>query len=78
MAIVHAGLGELELALQWLERCYDAHDVHLVFLTVDPKWDPLRTELRFSSILQRCGFAQAWNVGQAGPEAILPLAYREA
>jgi len=78
MAIVHAGLGELELALQWLERCYDARDVHLIFLTVDPKWDPLRTELRFSSILQRCGFAQAWNVSHAGPEAILPLAYREA
>ena len=31
MAIVHAGLGEFELALQWLERCYDARDVHLIF-----------------------------------------------
>jgi hypothetical protein len=58
MAIVHAGLGEFELSLQWLERCYDARDVHLIFLTVDPKWDPLRTEPRFSSLLQRCGFAE--------------------
>ncbi len=46
------------LLSQWLERCYDARDVHLIFLTMDPKWDPLRTELRFSSLLQRCGFAQ--------------------
>jgi DNA-binding winged helix-turn-helix (wHTH) protein/tetratricopeptide (TPR) repeat protein len=59
MAMVHAGLGQLELALQWLERCYDARDVHLIFLTMDPKWDPLRSEPRFSNLLRRCGFVQA-------------------
>jgi DNA-binding winged helix-turn-helix (wHTH) protein/tetratricopeptide (TPR) repeat protein len=62
MAMVHAGLGQLELALQWLERCYDARDVHLIFLTMDPKWDPLRSEPRFSDLLQRCGFVQAWLI----------------
>ncbi len=77
MALVHAGLGEFELALEWLERCYDARDVHLIFLTVDPKWDPLRTELRFSNLLRRCGFAQSRNAS-ADPEVIPPLAYREA
>ncbi len=60
MATVHAGLGQFELALQWLERCYDARDVHLIFLTMDPKWDPLRSEPRFSHLLRRCGFVQAW------------------
>ena len=60
IAMVHAGLGQFELALQWLERCYDARDVHLIFLTMDPKWDPLRSEPRFSNLLQRCGFVQAW------------------
>ncbi len=60
MAMVHAGLGQFELALQWLERCYDARDVHLIFLTMDPKWDPLRSEPRFSNLLRRCGFVQAW------------------
>jgi hypothetical protein len=53
-------LGQFELALQWLERCYDARDVHLIFLTMDPKWDPLRSEPRFSNLLRRCGFVQAW------------------
>jgi DNA-binding winged helix-turn-helix (wHTH) protein/tetratricopeptide (TPR) repeat protein len=62
MAMVHAGLGQFELALQWLERCYDARDVHLIFLTMDPKWDPLRSERRFSDLLRRCGFAQAWPI----------------
>ena len=77
-AIVHAELGEFELAFEWLERCYDARDVHLIFLTMDPKWDPLRTELRFSNLLRRCGFAQARNASNADTEPIPPLAYREA
>lgn len=56
MAIVHAGLGEYDIALEWLDRCYDAHDVHLVFLTIDPKWDTLRNDARFASLLERCRF----------------------
>lgn len=55
MAIVHAGLKQYDLALQWLDRCCDARDVHVVFLTVDPKWDPMRGDARFSSLLHRCG-----------------------
>jgi DNA-binding winged helix-turn-helix (wHTH) protein len=58
MAIVHAGLSQFDLALQWLERCYEARDVHVIFLTIDPKWDPLRADRRFSTLLQRCGFAR--------------------
>jgi DNA-binding winged helix-turn-helix (wHTH) protein len=78
MALVHAGLSEFELAFEWLERCYGARDVHLIFLTMDPKWDPLRTELRFSNLLRRCGFAQARNASHVDTGPILPLAYREA
>jgi DNA-binding winged helix-turn-helix (wHTH) protein/tetratricopeptide (TPR) repeat protein len=77
MAMVHAGLGEFDFALQWLERCYDARDVHLVFVTMDPKWDPLRGEPRFANLLRRCGFAQASNANHADG-AIAPFAYREA
>jgi hypothetical protein len=55
IAIVHAGLEQYDLALEWLQRCYEARDVHVVFLTVDPKWDPLRGDSRFSDLLRRCG-----------------------
>jgi DNA-binding winged helix-turn-helix (wHTH) protein/Tfp pilus assembly protein PilF len=58
MAIVHAGLGQYDEAMQWLERCYQARDVHVVFLTIDPKWDPLRGDSRFSNLLQRCDFSR--------------------
>jgi len=58
IALVHAGLGHTELALDWLARAFDSHDVHLVFLTVDPKWDPFRNEPRFMAVLKRCGFTE--------------------
>jgi tetratricopeptide (TPR) repeat protein len=56
MALVHAGLGEQDEVFQWLDRAYTARDVHLIFLTVDPKWDPYRGDPRFQAILARCGF----------------------
>ena len=39
-------------------RAYTVHDVHLIFLTVDPKWDPYRSDPRFTALLERCGFAR--------------------
>lgn len=56
MALVHAGLEQHDLALHWLERAYEARDVHLAFLPVDPKWDPFRTDARFVALLNRCCF----------------------
>ncbi|HUG99128.1 MAG TPA: winged helix-turn-helix domain-containing protein [Gammaproteobacteria bacterium] len=56
IALVHAGLDEHEEALEWLERAYVARDIHLVFLTVDPRWDGLRDDPRFADLLVRCQF----------------------
>lgn len=58
-ALVYAGLGEQDLAIEWLERAYDVRDVHLIFLPVDPKWDPFRANARFVSLLKRCEFSNA-------------------
>jgi TolB-like protein len=55
-ALVHAGLGEREVALDWLERAYDAHDVHLVLLVLDPKWDAFQQDARFLALIKRCSF----------------------
>jgi len=52
-ALVHAGLGEADAAFEWLERAFDARDVHLAFLPVDPKWDPLRADSRFRELISR-------------------------
>jgi TolB-like protein/DNA-binding winged helix-turn-helix (wHTH) protein/Flp pilus assembly protein TadD len=56
LALVHAGLGDADAAFEWLDRAYAARDVHLMFLTVDVKWDRYRTDPRFADLLARCGF----------------------
>ena len=56
LALIHAGLGETDAAFEWLDRAYAAHDVHLMFLTVDPKWDSVRSDERFKRLLRRCRF----------------------
>jgi TolB-like protein/DNA-binding winged helix-turn-helix (wHTH) protein/Flp pilus assembly protein TadD len=55
-ALVHAGLGDREAVFDWLDRASAARDVHLIFLTADPKWDPYRADPRFERLLERCGF----------------------
>ena len=59
MALVHAGLGDREAVIEWLAKAFDARDVHLIYLPVDPKWDPYRADPRFQALLTRCGFTLA-------------------
>jgi TolB-like protein/Flp pilus assembly protein TadD len=63
MALVHAGLGAPEAAFEWLDQAYSVRDVHLLFLTVDPKWDSYRVATRFGALLERCGFTQSTASG---------------
>jgi DNA-binding winged helix-turn-helix (wHTH) protein/TolB-like protein len=57
-ALVYQGLGESAEALRWLERAYQEKDVHMVFLGRDPKWDSLRGDLRFVSLMRRLQLPQ--------------------
>ncbi len=57
LALIHAGLGQFDLAFSQLERAFELRDVHLAFLPVDVKWDAVRQDIRFKSLLNRCGFA---------------------
>ena len=59
LALVHAGLGDREAVFDWLNRAYAARDVHLIYLTVDPRWDPYRADPRFQALLARCGFTMS-------------------
>jgi hypothetical protein len=53
MALVHHGLDEREEALAWLEKAFEERDVLLTFVAVDRKWDALRSDQRFVSLLER-------------------------
>jgi TolB-like protein/DNA-binding winged helix-turn-helix (wHTH) protein/Flp pilus assembly protein TadD len=67
LALVHAGLGDADAAFEWLDRAYAARDVHLMFLTVDVKWDRYRSDPRFADLLARCGFT---TIGEPAGKAI--------
>ena len=53
-AVIHAALREREKALAWLEKAYEERSF-LVYLKVDPAFDSLRGEERFSIIIKKMG-----------------------
>ncbi|HEX2455659.1 MAG TPA: winged helix-turn-helix domain-containing protein [Vicinamibacterales bacterium] len=55
-ALVQAGLGERDAVFASLDNAFAVHDVHLMYLPVDPKWDPYRDDPRFKALVDKCGF----------------------
>jgi DNA-binding winged helix-turn-helix (wHTH) protein/TolB-like protein/Tfp pilus assembly protein PilF len=55
VALIHAGLGETELAFAWLEKAFAERSHWLVWLRLDPRWDPIRADPRFEELLRRVG-----------------------
>ena len=56
IALIHAALGEKDQAFEWLEKAYEQRDSSLIFLKVDPRLDPLRSDPRFQDLLRRMNF----------------------
>ena len=52
-ALIYLGLGEKEKALSWLEKAVAEGDWRLRNLKNGPRWDPLRSEPRFTRILKQ-------------------------
>jgi adenylate cyclase len=55
IAMVYNGLGDRDAALHWLEDAVERHDVRLILLKVEHKWDNLRSEPRFVAIMEKIG-----------------------
>ena len=54
-ALIYVGLGDKAEAFAWLEKAYNDHYWMMAFLKVDPRLDPLRSDLRFQDMLRRVG-----------------------
>ncbi len=52
------GLGERDRAFEILEKAYGERSGLLVYLKVEPSFDPMRDDPRFADLLQRMGFAE--------------------
>ena len=55
-SILYASLGDVDAAIDYLERSYAQSDVWLVWLNTDPRLDSLRADPRFQQLLRRVGF----------------------
>ncbi len=53
IAQVYVGFGDNERALTWLEKACDDNSPWLIWLGVDPAFDPLRGDPRFKALLNR-------------------------
>lgn len=54
-ALIHTGLGEHDEAIKWLEQAVETRDYWVVWLGVEPRFDPLRAAPRFQQLLERVG-----------------------
>ncbi|MDT7781074.1 MAG: hypothetical protein QOC99_3586 [Acidobacteriota bacterium] len=58
VALVYAGLGERDHALDWYERAAASHSLRPAWLLLDPRLDGLRESPRFATLLRRVGAAR--------------------
>ena len=45
--------GKKDKALEWLEKAFEARDGNLIYLSVDPIFDYLRSDPRFQNLLRK-------------------------
>jgi tetratricopeptide (TPR) repeat protein len=56
-AVIHAGLGEIDAAFEWLDTAYRLRDGYLFWLSGAPGLDPLHSDARFAALVRRVGVA---------------------
>jgi tetratricopeptide (TPR) repeat protein len=55
VALVHAGLGDRDQALAWLDKAYAERSDFMPYLTLEPMLDGLRSDHRFTTLVGRVG-----------------------
>ena len=69
IALLYTGLGDEPEAMRWLDRAYDERSSWLVWIKVEPRFDRLRANPAFVSLLRRMGLAEGGE--PAGPDPAL-------
>lgn len=57
LALVYAGLGEVDTSLEWFEKACKARDYRLVLANVDPIWSSVRSDPRFGRLTAQLGIS---------------------
>ena len=56
LAQIYLVLGDKDRTIEFLEKSIQEREPLMVFLKVEPKWDPIRNDPRFINILERMNF----------------------
>lgn len=67
IALIYTGLGDVDQSIAWLERAYEERSSWLLWIKVEPRFDPLRADPRFTSLLSRMRLDD--GAGSASPRA---------
>ena len=57
VALVHAGLGDRDQALAWLDKAYAERSDYMAYLNLEPMLDSLRSDQRFTALVGRVGLS---------------------
>ena len=53
---IYSGIDEIELALEWLEKSYQDHEMEMIWLYADPAFESMQDNERYIDLLKRVGF----------------------
>jgi len=53
LALFYTGAGDKDQAFAELNKAFDIHDPQVIWLNIDPQFDPIRDDPRFRQLLQR-------------------------
>ncbi len=57
-AAIYKALGDRDQVFEWLDKAYEERDMWLALLKVDPIWDSLRPDPRFTALLRKVGLEE--------------------
>jgi tetratricopeptide (TPR) repeat protein len=55
LATIYIALGDKDQAFDWIQKAYEDRSAWLVYLKVDPLFDSLRQDTRFTDLMRRVG-----------------------
>jgi DNA-binding winged helix-turn-helix (wHTH) protein/TolB-like protein/tetratricopeptide (TPR) repeat protein len=55
MALICIGLGERDLAFEWLAKSYQDRSTYMVWIKADPLFDSIRSDPRFTALVNQMG-----------------------
>lgn len=55
VAVLYLGLEDIDKAFEWLEKAYEERDGSMIYVTVPPLFDPVRSDPRYKQLLIKMG-----------------------